>query len=187
MARQAFRTGGSGTTDGLFAASYSCGARTLLSSDVSSYLVNQQWFRHEGFNPLPAGCTALAFLFFPVPPSSLFSFGVSPAPSFFLSRFPVRRQLFTLRRRALRANGRISSRGKMDSRLLDGSSSAPLSFHSRRRCPSFTSAVRRTPLRVIRRIARDVRNVGYFPVRRDVPFFVSLSSLEEREELFSYA
>src|SRR5436309_3559984 len=64
--------------DGLFAASYSCGARTLLSSDVSSYLVNQQWFRHEGSNPPPPSHFSLSFSFsvflsvfssLPLPPS----------------------------------------------------------------------------------------------------------------------
>lgn len=134
--RQAFRA----ARDRLFAASYSCGARTLLSSDVSSYLVNQQWFQHEGSNPPPLTSHRPRISLFLFITFSL-SLSLSHSRSLFLPyilQFEAATFHFTTPRITCERTQLVVR--KMDSRLLDGPprpvivSFAPTS--------SFTSAMR---------------------------------------------
>jgi len=179
VVRQAFPADGSGPRTNFFVASYSCGARTLLSSDVSSYLVNQQWFRHEGL-PL-CRCAALAFrslslcFFFSFPLSLSLSFSLLPSSrscnfSLYVARY--------VRTDAAR-------------RAKNGFAAAWWPYRSRYRFIRADIDVNAVfhrmllSLDAIERNVRDVGNVGYFPSSKGRLIFSSFflySPFEEETE-----
>jgi len=79
-----------------------------------------------------------------------------------------KRQLFTLRRRALRANGRSSLREKWTRGCLMAPRPVIVSFAP---TSSFTSAVRHRVATRIEQNVRDVRNVRYFSILEAIRFF----------------
>lgn len=108
-----------------------------------------------------------------------------PSRAASLLRTFQKRQLFTLRRRALRrANGRSSLREKwtrgclMAPRPVYRFIRTDVVFHER--CaPSGRDAIEQNVL--------DVRNVGYFPVRRAIRFPLSFFFFLEKKNVFPYA